>query len=297
VTDRTTEITVRIQSLNYATSIDVLPTGVIVEDRGPYVVVRSPSNHSHFWGNFLLYREPPEAGDRERWEADFTREIATGSHLAFGWDTIEGEVGAAAAEFVRAGYELEREVALVATRESLRAHARASDDVTTRQLDPAVDGPDEATWAAVVEAQVASREVGHSEEAYRAYAQSRLDDRRRRFRLGDGAWFVAETPAGELTATCGLIVTNGRGRYQAVDTVPAFQRRGIASRLVHDVGQVAFEAFGAERLVIVADATYHALPLYESLGFVARECTSSVTWWPDAPNAAHHPARVARRDP
>ncbi|MBC7462439.1 MAG: hypothetical protein H7287_13865, partial [Thermoleophilia bacterium] len=105
----------RIRSLNIATSIDVLPSGVIVEDRGPYVVVRSPSNHAHFWGNFLVYREPPRAGDRASWEAGFAREIAAGTHFAFTWDPVDGEVGDAVSEFVAVGYELEEEVALIAT--------------------------------------------------------------------------------------------------------------------------------------------------------------------------------------
>jgi ribosomal protein S18 acetylase RimI-like enzyme len=274
----------QLRSLNYATSIDVLPIGVIVEDRGPYVVVRSPSNLTHYWGNFLLYRHPPELGDRARWEADFEREIASGHHLAFGWDTVEGEVGAAEADFVSAGYELEREVTLVATREELRAHARASHEVIVRELDPA-EGADVEAWNAVVELQVAGRDAGHDEADYRAFAQARLADRRRRFRSGDGGWFVAETAAGELAASCGVLVTNGRGRYQAVDTAVAFRRRGIARRMVHDVGVEAFTAYGAEQLVIVAEAGYHALPLYESLGFVERERTAGLVWWPGAPRA------------
>ncbi|MCW2972533.1 MAG: GCN5-related N-acetyltransferase [Thermoleophilia bacterium] len=284
----------QLRSLNIATSIDVLPTGVIVEDRGPYVVVRSPSNHTHFWGNFLVYRQPPRLGDRVRWEADFTREIAPGGHLAFTWDDISGATGEARAEFVVAGYELEEEVALVATPQAHRAHARASDDVFIRSLDPTAEGPDEAAWAAVVELQVATREPGHTEAAHRAFVMARQADHRRRFRAGDGAWFVAETAAGELAATCGVYVTNGRGRYQAVDTAEPFRRRGIASRLVHDAGAVAIERMGAEQLVIVADANYHALPLYESLGFVARERLWSMAWWPTAPRADRHPTRTAR---
>ncbi|MBC7462589.1 MAG: GNAT family N-acetyltransferase [Thermoleophilia bacterium] len=260
------------------------------------MVVRSPSNHSHFWGNFLVYREPPRAGDRASWEAGFAREIATGTHLAFTWDTVDGEVGDAVSEFVAVGYELEEEVALIATPQELRAHARASRDVVVRALDPANDSPDEAAWAAVVELQVATREGGHTERAYRAFVQARQCDHRRRFRRGAGAWFVAETASGELAASCGIYVTNGRGRYQAVDTAQEFRRRGIASRLVHDAGVAAFERMGAEQLVIVADADYHALPLYESLGFVPRERLWSMAWWPTAPRADLHPTRTATGD-
>ncbi|MCW2949655.1 MAG: putative acetyltransferase [Thermoleophilia bacterium] len=280
----------RIRSLTYATEIDVLPTGAVVEDRGPYVVVRSPSNPTHFWGNFLLYRQPPAAGDRERWERDFTREIGASQHVAIGWDTVAGEQGVADSEFVAAGYRIETGVALVATPHELRAHARASRDAQIRMLDPA-PGADEARWAGAVEVQVAGRGPGHSETDYRAFVAARMADRRARFQAGDGAWFVAETSDGQIVASCGIIVTAGRARYQSVDTLEPFRNRGIASRLVHDAGAHAIREHGAQRLVIVADAGYHALPLYQSLGFVAREQTVGVCWWPDAPHAARHPSR------
>jgi ribosomal protein S18 acetylase RimI-like enzyme len=279
-----------VRSLTYATEIDVLPTGVIVEDRGPYVVVRSPSNPTHFWGNFLLYPQPPSAGDRVAWEADFAREVGATRHIAFGWDTIEGELGAAEEELVAAGYRMEVGVSLVAQPHELRAHARASHDVRIRPLDPS-PGADAAGWAASIEVQVEGRDAGHTEEDHRAFVEARTADRRRRFLAGDGAWYVAENTEGEVVAGCGVVVTEGRGRFQSVDTREAYRNQGIASRLVHDAGRHAFEHFGATQLVIVADVGYHALALYESLGFVARERTAGACWWPGAPHADRHPDR------
>ena len=56
-----------------------------------------------------------------------------------------------------------------------------------------------------------------------------------------------------------------------IDTAAGFRRRGICSRLVVEAAQHAAEHHGAERFVIVADLAYHALGLYESLGFERRE--------------------------
>jgi hypothetical protein len=64
--------------------------------------------------------------------------------------------------------------------------------------------------------------------------------------------------------------------------------------VVHDAGRAALEQFGASHLVIGADAEYHALPLYESLGFVVRERSLAVCWWPGAPRASLHPSFAAR---
>ena len=279
---------VEIRSLMAATDVDVLPDTSIVTDRGDYVVVRTPTNPTYFWGNFLLWRRPPEVGDRERWEAAFLEEFGTdrpSRHCSLCWD-VPGEDGAAQAEFVDAGYDPDLAVALVARPHELRAHARASDEVTVQVLDPDADAD---LWDAVLQLQVDAREDGHTEAEYRTFAAARMDDRRVRFRAGDGAWLVARLASGEVVASCGIVVTDGRCRFQAVDTAPEHRRRGIATRLVYEAGRVAIDRFGAEHLVIVADANYHALPLYESLGFVERERCLAVCWWPGAPRAARHP--------
>lgn len=59
--------------------------------------------------------------------------------------------------------------------------------------------------------------------------------------------------------------------FQAVDTAAPYRRRGICSRLVVEAVQRSAERYGAERFVIAADPEYHALGLYESLGFARTE--------------------------
>jgi ribosomal protein S18 acetylase RimI-like enzyme len=79
-----------------------------------------------------------------------------------------------------------------------------------------------------------------------------------------------------------VIVTDGRGRFRAVDTLATHRRRGISSRLVVDAAQHAAKHHGADRFVIVADEHYHALGLYESLGFVRAERVFGVCRPPQA---------------
>lgn len=279
---------VEIRSLLAATDVDVLPDGSVVEDRGEYVVIRTPSNPSYFWGNFLHWRRAPRPGDRAVWEAAFDAEFGAGResrHASFSWD-VPGDDGAAQEEFVAVGYRADRAVALVATPDELVDHPRANREVTVRALDP--DGDDEL-WRAVLDLQVDTREEGHSEASYRRFVTARMADRLARFRAGDGAWFVAQLEDGTVAASCGVVVTHGRARFQAVDTAEPYRRRGIASRLVTEAGRVAVARFGADQLVIGADAEYHAMPLYESLGFTIRERCLAVVWWPGAPDAAAHP--------
>jgi ribosomal protein S18 acetylase RimI-like enzyme len=151
----------------------------------------------------------------------------------------------------------------VAEAKQVQPHPRANRDVEIRALDP---NGDDKLWEAVLELQVAEREEGREEEeSYRAFARARLHDRRTLFRTGRGAWYVAlDLSTEDVTASCGIVVTAGRGRFQAVETAAAYQRRGICSRLLVEAARHATVEYEAQRFVIVADLHYHALGLYES---------------------------------
>jgi GNAT superfamily N-acetyltransferase len=271
------------RSLVYATEIDVLPSDRLVMRRDGYLVVRSPSNPAHYWGNLLIFDSQPAEGDAARWEQLFEHEFGDEPavrHQTFAWDRPDGSAGMAREEFVPRGYDLEETAGLVAEPADLRVHPRANRDVEVRALDPS-PGADGELWAAVVELQVAGRDAGHAEESHRTFTLARLGDRREHFLAGRGAWYVALDPSsGEVAASCGIVVTAGRARFQVVDTAASFRRQGICSRLIVDAARHSVAAHGAERFVIVADANYHALGLYESLGFTQRERVLGVCRWP-----------------
>jgi ribosomal protein S18 acetylase RimI-like enzyme len=259
----------------------VLAPDRVLERRDGYAVVRSPSNPTYHWGNLLLFDEPPRAGDGTRWEALFAAAFDAEPevrHRTFAWDRADGDAGAAREEFVDRGYDFEDLVGLVAER--LASHPRENRDVVVRSLDPAA-GADEALWAAVVELQVALRRVGEDEERSRTFSRRRLEELRTLFRAGRGSWYVALDPvSGDVAGSCGVVVAGGRGRFQLVGTAAEYQRRGVCSRLVVEAARCARDDHGAGRLVIVADANYHALGLYESLGFERRERVSGICLWP-----------------
>ena len=78
------------------------------------------------------------------------------------------------------------------------------------------------------------------------------------------------------------MVTGGRGRFQVVDTAAAHRRKGICSRLVVEAADRAARLHRADRFVIAADPSYHALGLYESLGFRRAERVAGVCRHPPA---------------
>jgi predicted N-acetyltransferase YhbS len=272
------------RSLAWATDIDVLALDRRVERRDGYLAIRSPSNPTYYWGNLLLFDEPPERGSAAPWEELFAAEFADEPrvrHVTLAWDRTDGAIGAAEEEFVSRGYILERTVGLIARPSEIAAHPRENRAVAIRALDPRGD---EDAWEQVTELGVASRDPIHEEHAHRAFRRERLANLREHFARGDGAWYVASAGE-EVVASCGVVVTAGRGRYQDVDTAEVHRRQGISSRLVVAAGHDAATRFGAAALVILADPDYHALGLYESLGFRAIEHTAGVMRMPPTADA------------
>ncbi len=264
------------RSLVWATDIDVLPVDRVAARREDHLIVRSPSNPSHWFGNLLLFDDPPRTGDRGRWEELFVDAFADEPgirHRTFCWDRTDDALGAARAEFEAAGYDLKRTVGLIAAPDEIRPHSRANRAVRVRPLRP---GSDSDLWEQVVEIQVAGRDADRvSEEAHREFSRRRLADLRALFAAGRGAWYVALLGE-EVVGSCGVVVTDGRGRFQIVDTVAGHRGRGICSRLVVEAAHHAAAVHGARRLVIAADPDYHALGIYESLGFRAVERVAAV---------------------
>ena len=60
-------------------------------------------------------------------------------------------------------------------------------------------------------------------------------------------------------------------RYQNVETHPSARRRGLAGTPVWHAGQETLSKGNADTLVIVADPDYHAIGVYESLGFTVTQ--------------------------
>ena len=95
--------------------------GELVE-RADCIVVRTPSNPTYWWGNFLLFDHAPRAGDAAEWSRRFEEEIARhhpeSRHTTFGVDACEAfELPK---DFVERGFSLYASNVLTMQREQLR---------------------------------------------------------------------------------------------------------------------------------------------------------------------------------
>ena len=151
----------------------------VIEQRDGYLVVRSPGNPTYYWGNLLLFDEPPAAGDAPRWEALFEEAFADEPrvrHRTFAWDRADGEPGGARG--VRRARLRHRREHRARRRAGQLARIRGRTAMSSCRRSIPAAGADEELWDAVVELQVAGRDEGHDEERYRAFSRARLEDRR-----------------------------------------------------------------------------------------------------------------------
>jgi ribosomal protein S18 acetylase RimI-like enzyme len=252
-----------IRSLGYRTDLALLTLGGSrVQQRTGYLVVRTPANPLHWWGNFLLLPHPPAPEETARWLERFATEIPDARHVAFGVDGTDGRVEdlqgmADAGLFV--------EAATVMTATAVHEPPHPNREAELRRLTSDDD------WAQLVDLRVACNENGEDPGSYREFSRRRAATNRALVGSGHGAWFGAFED-GRLRTSMGLLrASEGLARFQSVETHPDARGRGLAGTLVHHVSRYGLEELGASTLVMVADPGYPAIRIYRSVGFVDGE--------------------------
>jgi len=252
---------VNVRSLGLATDLALAAFDGVIEHRGEYIVARTPSNPHFYWGNFILFPEPPTDGVMARWLRIFEDEIGAATpHRLFAWDHTDGRVGAVE-PFLAEGFEVDSGTALTATSVTKPPHAR--DDLEVRP----VRGDDE--WAAATDLQVAAFTRRYEDKDMEAFVVPQMRRYRSLVEQGRGEWFGAfQGP--RILGTLGVFRAGDIGRFQLVGTHPDAQGRGVCRTLVYEASRRTLEA-GARTLVMCADTHYHAARVYESVGFVPTE--------------------------
>lgn len=260
----------QLRALGHRTELFIVAFDGEVVDKDRYVLVRTPSNPDFWWGNCLVYPEPPDAdaaarGSGTSWFDDLAREFPNARTHLVTWDRPDGACGEVA-PFLREGFALDEGVILTATAAQLRRPPRYADDVAIR---PLVDPRDWEGAARALTAAFAPNRSGTLDEL-RVFVERQLTRYQAMQAAGIGRWFGAVVD-GEIAAALGIVRQGDVGRFQLVGTDPRFGRRGVCSTLVHACARIALDELGVRTLVMAADATYHAAKVYESVGFVPTE--------------------------
>lgn len=232
-----------------------------VEKLPGYTRIRTPSNPSFHWGNFLFFDTSPVPGDEIRWRSAFAQEFPGVNYEAIGWESGAPEKDDLSA-FEALG--LEREVCSVMTGRSVNPPQHTNTEVIIRPLETDSD------WAQVLENQVLHRSEEYEEAGYGIFKAAQMENYRKLQSDARGAWFAAFLGE-KLVADCGLFFDGKLGRFQSVGTHPDYRRRGICGTMVHAVARYGFDTWGLETLVIVAEDDQPAGRIYASLGFTVTE--------------------------
>ena len=262
----------QVQSLGYRTDLIFPKFDGQILDRGSYLVILTPTNPTFYWGNFLLFPNPPGEGDLENWKAIFTKEIGSKQkteHFAFGWDSIQGKLGQVK-PFLDEGFNLSQSVVL-STRQ-VNIPPKFNQEVVVRPLS------EDWEWEQATQNQIACRDPGHSLEGFQIFKSDQMRRYRQMTRAGLGLWFGAFLEK-QLVADLGVFAAGNTGRFQQVGTHPDFRRRGICGTLVYRASCHALEHMAVSTLVMVADEHYHAAKIYESIGFQPEEKQVGLDWW------------------
>lgn len=220
-----------------------------IEERTGYLVVRTPANPGFWWGNFVLFADPPTRTDGL---AVFAAEFPGAAHVAIGVDSTDGILGD-----VLLDLGLIAEVNSVMTAQHLRA---PSPGPAVRALRSDDD------WTQAIELRLACYyETPTPDE--RQFTELQVVEQRRLCEAGHGTWFGAFIQ-GRMRSGAGLFRDGGLARFQSVETHPDFRRQGLASAVL---GHAAGREPGARTLVIVADPDDQAIALYRTLGFAEAE--------------------------
>ena len=240
-------------------------------------VIRTPSNPTFYWGNYLLFDRAPHTGDAERWSRLFeqliTRDQPLCTHRTFGW--IEDEAGEVDA-FQASGYRLDNAAVMQST--DVPAVPAPTTEATLRPL--AQDGAAaEHEWLELVELGVATRSPEYGEDGYRIFERRSVERWRALAASGRGNWFGAFIEiagcAPRLVAALGIYAEAEPedgvrlARYQSVRTDSSYRRRGLCRALVATAARYARDELRADRLIIVAAAGEMPERLYASVGFTA----------------------------
>lgn len=245
-----------------------------VSEKAPYYCIRTPTNPSYHYGNYLVFKQAPRAADYSHWRSYFHDELgrhyARKQHELYGWDSTEiGDTQ----PFIDAGFQLDH--SSVMTLQTLTHTWVIPAGITLRPL----ASPADFEQAIALQTQI-TQENGYSNA--RVFHEAKMTSYQRMIADGLGCWFGAF--AGDtLAAHMGLFWQSGIGRYQEVATHPSMRRRGIARALTHYVADYGLSRRQLKTLVIVADVDYHAKDLYQSIGFRHTENQFALYWHADMP--------------
>ena len=259
-----------VKSLGHKTSLELNRSSGEVKDHGNYLCIKTPSRPDFFWGNYLLLAQAPKKGDFfelvKLYRSHFGDPNKQG-FITITWDLSDAKPSIS--EFQSNGFQLDTSKILVT--DSVKPHSNMNNSIEIREYDPNqnidqyLDVHYDPKWSYGTDEEQRSFMISSLRDF------SSLPDNRQKKRIGA---YINDKLVGDL----GIFKVGNLIRFNNVSTHRDFRRLGVCRRLVFEASNLGLTNPGATKLVMEADANYHAAKIYESLGFQHRETIYSLQW-------------------
>ena len=254
-----------IRCLGWASDLMLMRGVSEVLFRHGYTVVRTPTEPTFWFGNFVMFTTCPD--DPSDQIAAFEAEFPDAGHKLIVWDDPSMIFGAGHDALEKLGYEIDRADVLTLTAPLKRTST--PDGIAIRPIQS------DADWMAVVDLQHETGLTDHHDTAnYRTYVETRFATIRQQCAAGVSRWFGAwdgDVLAGDL----GIMCDARMARYRSVETRASYRRRGICPALLCAAHDWALTQHPATTPIIVAMADSDAGRIYRRCGFVLHEVNVS----------------------
>ena len=251
------------KSLEFATDLMVQADLSVVQTFPDRIVQTTPSEPNFWFGNRVVFSEPPKIADRLI--AQFHHDIPSAEHICIGWDIPNLPRHQVEAVFKDTNLKVEQGDTL-----SLPGTLKRSEVPEDVVIRPFASMDDWAQSEAI--GKIDLLKDGAPERGMDMFLRNKSASRRAQIAKGLGQWFGAFV-GGKLAGDMGVFHNDDLIRYQAVQTHEDFRRRGICSALLCASLDWAKSRAPNARPVIVANADSDAGRLYRRAGFELAETT------------------------
>lgn len=250
------------QNLSYQTDLIFHRYEGEVEEHADYWVVRTPSNPTFWFGNFVLFRRAPQGpGACEEWLQIHHEQFGDSlNHRVFGWEEPrEGEIDS----FLQQGFKTSHAIAL--TLDHVPTPPRLNPEVEVRPITTKDD------WEKVAVQQIAADrdDFGYPEDGGK-FRRNQLANYQAMSSDHRGNWWGAFLDE-KLVGNMGLFFDeeNRVGRFQNVGTHADHRRQRVCTTLLNHIVEDAFNRVGARQVVICTgmEDDNPAVPTYRKFGF------------------------------
>ncbi len=233
-------------------------TGSRIEHFADHLVMRTPHNPDHHWGNSLLVTNTDSIDDADRWVAYFTDVFPEAAWFAAGLPSMPRNTQAWSEHGISL-VELD-----VLTMTAIPHGSPLADGYTSRHL---INSDWDQAVRRDIDENLRTRE--YDPVVHERFVRESVAARRKLCEEGHAAWFGAFR-GDALVAELGIVRCGDLARYQEVGTDEAHRRRGLASHLLGLAAQWSADQ-GCDTWVIVTESTNDAGRVYRRAGFALTE--------------------------